>query len=139
MAFPPNLGSAALAEQARGSIASHMDALGGRRGPWAPVNLRLTPGPRRQLSAVPAFGVPAIGGTAAELKAHFGSLPYVHNQYYDSTRAATNGGGKAIYQRLAYAMSKSGKVVARSDHKLNAFAWSPADETRTRGQWIKKS
>lgn len=61
----------------------------------------------------PSFGVPAIGSTAGEIKAHFGTLPYdkVHNLYYDSTRPATDGSGKSIYQRLGYALSKSGIVV----------------------------
>ena len=61
----------------------------------------------------PSFGVPAIGSTAAELKAHFGSLPYdnVQNLYFNSTRPTTDGAGKSIYQRLAYAMSKGGVVV----------------------------
>jgi hypothetical protein len=60
----------------------------------------------------PKFGVPAIGSAAAELKAHFGTLPYdnVHNLYYDSTRPMTDGSGKSIYQRLGYALSKSGIV-----------------------------
>ena len=61
----------------------------------------------------PNFGVPTIGSTAAELAAHFGILPYdnVHNLYYNSTRPTTDGSGKAIYQRLGYALSKSGIVV----------------------------
>ena len=61
----------------------------------------------------PSFGVPAIGSTAAELQSHFGTLPYdnVHNLYYDSTRPTTDGGGKSIYQRLGYAMSKGGVVA----------------------------
>ena len=62
--------------------------------------------------AFPKFGVPAIGSGAAELKAHFGTLPYdnVHNLYYDSTRPATDGSGKSIYQRLGYALTKGGVV-----------------------------
>ena len=61
----------------------------------------------------PKFGVPAIGSGAAELKARFGTLPYdnVHNLYYDSTRPATDGSGKSIYQRLGYAMTKTGIVT----------------------------
>ena len=61
----------------------------------------------------PKFGVPAIGSDAAELKAHFGTLPYdnVHNLYYDSTRPATDGSGKSIYQRLGYTMTKTGIVT----------------------------
>jgi hypothetical protein len=61
----------------------------------------------------PSFGVPSIGRTAAELKSHFGILPYdsVHNLYFNSTRPTSDGGGKSVYQRLAYAMSKSGLVI----------------------------
>ena len=61
----------------------------------------------------PSFSVPAIGSTAAELKAHFGSLPYdnVHNLYFNSTRPTADGAGKSTYQRLGYAMSKGGVVV----------------------------
>jgi hypothetical protein len=61
----------------------------------------------------PSFGVPTIGSTAAEVKAHFGSLPYdnVHNLYFNSTRPTTDGAGKSVYQRLGYAMSKGGVVV----------------------------
>ena len=61
----------------------------------------------------PTFGAPCIGSTAAELKTHFGSLPYdnVRNVYYDATRPTSDGSGKAIYQRLGYALSKAGTVV----------------------------
>ena len=60
----------------------------------------------------PSFGVPSIATTAAKLKAHFGALPYdkVHNVYYDSTRAATDGSNKSIYQRLGYVLTKQGVV-----------------------------
>jgi hypothetical protein len=61
----------------------------------------------------PTFGAPGIGSTAAELKTHFGSLPYdnVRNVYYDATRPTLDGSGKAIYQRLGYALSKAGTVI----------------------------
>jgi hypothetical protein len=61
----------------------------------------------------PNFGVPTIGSSAPALRAQFGTLPYdnVHNLYYNSTRPTTDGSGKSIYQRLGYALSKTGIVV----------------------------
>jgi hypothetical protein len=61
-----------------------------------------------------AFGVPALG--AADLKAHFGQVPYdaLRNVYYNSVRPTGDASGKSIYRRLGYAVTRRGIVVGVS-------------------------
>jgi|GEM_PF-5756908 len=64
--------------------------------------------------AFPAFGVPAVGATLADLKQKF---PTLHrdkqgNVYLDSARPLGDGSGSSVYQALGYRLNKKGKVLA---------------------------
>ena len=64
-------------------------------------------------TATLTLGVPSLGTTPAELKRHFGQLPYdkLRNVYYDSVRAVAGETGKSVYQRLAYVVTQKRIVV----------------------------
>lgn len=58
--------------------------------------------------AFPAFGVPGLGATLADLKGRFGVLKRDRqgNAYFDSIRALGDGSGRSVYQTLGYAIGK---------------------------------
>jgi hypothetical protein len=60
----------------------------------------------------PAFGVPSLGATYADLQARFGALTKDRqkNVYYDSTHALGDGTGQSVYEILGYRMTRKGLV-----------------------------
>ena len=60
----------------------------------------------------PAFSVPSLGATYADLQTHFGALTKdrAKNVYYDSTHALGDGSGQSVYEILGYRMTRKGLV-----------------------------
>jgi hypothetical protein len=60
----------------------------------------------------PAFSVPAIGASLADLKTRFGVLTKdkQRNVYYDSAHALGDGSGQSVYETLGYRMTRQGVV-----------------------------
>ena len=60
----------------------------------------------------PAFSVPTLGATYADLQTHFGALTKdrAKNVYYDSAHAVGDGSGQSVYEILGYRMTRKGVV-----------------------------
>lgn len=60
----------------------------------------------------PAFSVPTLGATYADLSTHFGALTKdrAKNVYYDSAHAVGDGSGQSVYEILGYRMTRKGVV-----------------------------